>query len=104
MRQCGKALFLFAFNFLIPVAPAHSREKPDIKTLVIVSHPYPERSVLIKGLQKSAESLEGVTVNNLEILYGYDTRQINGDAEQEGFLSTVMSFLSSRHTGSTLRR
>lgn len=54
-----------------------------MKTLVIVSHPYPERSVLTKGLQEAAESLEGVTVRNLETLYGYDTRRINGDAERK---------------------
>ncbi len=70
------ALFLFASIVLMPVSYAHSREKTDIKTLVIVSHPYPERSVLTKGLQEAAESLEGVTVRNLETLYGYDTRRI----------------------------
>ncbi|MFH3181549.1 NAD(P)H-dependent oxidoreductase [Klebsiella aerogenes] len=67
----------------MPVSHAYSREKTDIKTLVIVSHPYPERSVLTKGLQEAAESLEGVTVRNLETLYGYDTRRINGDAERK---------------------
>ncbi|HFE8680517.1 TPA: NAD(P)H-dependent oxidoreductase [Citrobacter farmeri] len=67
----------------MPVSHAYSREKTDIKTLVIVSHPYPERSVLTKGLQEAAASLEGVTVRNLETLYGYDTRQINGDAERK---------------------
>ncbi|WP_241009484.1 twin-arginine translocation signal domain-containing protein [Aggregatibacter actinomycetemcomitans] len=29
---------------------AGAAEKTNIKTLVIVSHPYPERSVMIKGL------------------------------------------------------
>lgn len=82
-QRRAAALFLFAFIFLMPVRHAHSREKTDIKTLAIVSHPYPERSVLTKGLQEAAESLEGVTVRNLETLYGYDTRQINGDAERK---------------------
>lgn len=82
-QRRAAALFLFAFIFLMPVRHAHSREKTDIKTLVIVSHPYPERSILTKGLQEAAESLEGVTVRNLETLYGYDTRQINGDAERK---------------------
>ncbi|WP_223811708.1 MULTISPECIES: NAD(P)H-dependent oxidoreductase [Pantoea] len=67
----------------MPVSYAQSREMTDIKTLVIVSHPYPERSVLTKGLQKAAESLDGVTVRNLETLYGYDTRRIDGDTERK---------------------
>jgi glutathione-regulated potassium-efflux system ancillary protein KefF len=82
LQRRAAALFLFAFIFLMPISHAHSREKTDIKTLVIVS-PYPERSVLTKGLQEAAESLEGVTVRNLETLYGYDTRRINGDAERK---------------------
>lgn len=52
-----------------------------IKTLVIVSHPYPEQSTMIKGLQQAAEQVEGVTVRNLETLYGFDSRAI--DAKQE---------------------
>ncbi len=47
-----------------------------------MSHPYPERSVMIKGLQQAAESVQGVTVRNLETLYGFDTRKINGDEER----------------------
>lgn len=77
------AFFLFIFSFLIPVSYAQSREMTDIKTLVIVSHPYPERSVLTTGLQEAAESLDGVTVRNLETLYGYDTRRIDGDTERK---------------------
>lgn len=44
------------------------------KTLVIVSHPYPERSTFIKDLQQAAQSVQGITVRNLESLYGFDTR------------------------------
>lgn len=61
---------------------ATAAEKTNVKTLVIVSHPYPERSVMIKGLQQAAESVEGVTVRNLETIYGFDTRAINGDEER----------------------
>ena len=57
--------------------------KTDIKTLVIVSHPYPERSVMTKGMQQAAESVDGVTVRNLETLYGFDTRAINAELERE---------------------
>ncbi len=57
--------------------------KTDITTLVIVSHPYPERSVMTKGMQQAAESVEGVTVRNLETLYGFDTRAIDAQKERE---------------------
>ncbi|MGR6981636.1 NAD(P)H-dependent oxidoreductase [Testudinibacter sp. P27/CKL/0425] len=61
---------------------AHANPKTNIKTLVIVSHPYPERSVMTKGLQAAAETVDGVTVRNLETIYGFDTRAINGDEER----------------------
>ncbi len=57
--------------------------KTEIKTLVIVSHPYPERSVMTKGMQEAAESVEGVTVRNLETIYGFDTRAIDAQKERE---------------------
>jgi glutathione-regulated potassium-efflux system ancillary protein KefF len=41
-----------------------------MKTLVIVSHPYFARSNAIKAVQQAVESLPGVTVRNLEALYG----------------------------------
>ncbi|MEG3111093.1 NAD(P)H-dependent oxidoreductase [Pantoea sp. T14] len=81
---CGKAKIavILVAIFLLPVSKAISNDKTDFKTLVIVSHPYPERSVMIKGLQEAAESVEGVTVRNLETLYGFDTRKINGEEER----------------------
>lgn len=54
---------------------------PSKKTLVIVSHPYPERSIFIKGLQQAAESVPGITVRNLESIYGFDTRAVRADEE-----------------------
>ncbi len=80
-----KLLFMCATltaTLLLPVSEAISNDKTDIKTLVIVSHPYPERSVLTRGLQEAAESVDGVTVRNLETIYGFDTRKIDGDAER----------------------
>ncbi|MGR8795857.1 NAD(P)H-dependent oxidoreductase, partial [Klebsiella variicola subsp. variicola] len=77
-----KMLALFLLVLVIPLKAAISKEKSHIRTLVIVSHPYPERSVMIKGLQQAAESVDGVTVRNLETLYGFDTRKINGDEER----------------------
>ena len=77
-----KMLALFLLVLVIPLKAAIRKEKSHIRTLVIVSHPYPERSVMIKGLQQAAESVDGVTVRNLETLYGFDTRKINGDEER----------------------
>lgn len=65
---------------------AQTTEKPRrtaIKTLLIASHPYPERSVMIRALQQAAESVNDVTVRNLETIYGFDTRAIDGDNERE---------------------
>lgn len=57
--------------------------KTNIKTLAIISHPYPERSVMTLGMQQAAESIEGVTIRNLETIYGFDTRAIDGNLERE---------------------
>lgn len=65
---------------LILLASAFADET-KIKTLVIVSHPYPEHSTFIKGLEQAARSVKGVEVRNLEQIYGYDTRAIDGDRE-----------------------
>lgn len=62
---------------------AGAKESTDIKTLVIVSHPYPERSVFTRALQQAAESVEGVTVRNLETIYGFDTRAIDAAKEHQ---------------------
>jgi len=53
-----------------------------MKTLLIVSHPYPEQSQVIKALQQTAEALPNVTVRNLETLYGHDTSAFDVAAEQ----------------------
>ncbi len=77
-----KMVFTVTFLFLLPAHEAISNDRSAVKTLVIVSHPYPERSVLTKGLQEAAERVEGVTVRNLETVYGFDTRNINGEEER----------------------
>ena len=38
---------------------------------------------MTKGMQAAAESIDGVTVRNLESLYGFDTRAIDADKERE---------------------
>ncbi|KGY14433.1 MdaB protein [Vibrio tubiashii] len=76
-------LFHFCLLFLSTTAVAADKpHRTDVKTLVIVSHPYPERSVMTKGLQQAAESVDGVTVRNLETIYGFDTRAIDGAKER----------------------
>lgn len=47
------------------------------RTLVLVSHPYFDRSVLIRGLQQAAETVQGATVRNLDRIYGTDVGAIN---------------------------
>ncbi|WND12568.1 NAD(P)H-dependent oxidoreductase [Klebsiella pasteurii] len=66
--------FLFSFTPASRAGEAH--------TLVIVSHPYPGQSVMTNGLEDAARSVPGVTVRNLEALYGFDSRNINADEER----------------------
>ncbi|MBP6122062.1 NAD(P)H-dependent oxidoreductase [Providencia heimbachae] len=76
-------LLLCCFSIINRASAADDKpRKTAIKTLLIVSHPYPEKSVMIKGLQQAAENIEGVTVRNLELLYGFDTRAIDGKEER----------------------
>ena len=89
-REFVKAKLLFSATLASGLvtgraAKAQTADKPyntDIKTLLIASHPYPERSVFNKGLQQAAESVNGVTVRNLETIYGFDTRAINAQNER----------------------
>lgn len=81
-RDLLKTLMILAVIVISPFGQVRANDKTSIKTLVIVSHPYPEQSVMIKGLQSAAESVEGVTVRNLETIYGFDTRKINGEEER----------------------
>ena len=82
LLKAGIALALVFFTTNAALA-ADKPYRTDIKTLVIVSHPYPERSVMTKGMQQAAESVEGVTVRNLETIYGFDTRSIDAQKERE---------------------
>lgn len=52
-----------------------------VKTLLIASHPYPERSVLTRGLEAAARTVGNVNVRNLESIYGFDSRAIKADEE-----------------------
>ena len=84
--ELAQAAAAAAGSVLLTSSTLQAANKPhrtDIKTLLIASHPYPERSVMIKGLQEAAESVDGVTVRNLETIYGFDTRAIDGQNERE---------------------
>jgi glutathione-regulated potassium-efflux system ancillary protein KefF len=54
-----------------------------MKTLVIVSHPYPDQSIATKALQTLAENTSNVMVRNLEALYGSDMNGFDVAAEQK---------------------
>lgn len=56
-----------------------------MKTLVIVSHPYPDQSHAIKTLANSALDIKDVTVRNLDNLYGSDVTAIDVAAEQAAY-------------------
>lgn len=53
-----------------------------MKTLVIVSHPYPEQSTAIQALQQAATQQADVEVRHLDALYGQDPARIDIQAEQ----------------------
>lgn len=76
-----KKLFLLFCLGLAALSPLLADSK--VKTLVIASHPYPENSRFIKALEEVARGVKGVEVRNLESIYGYDTRAIDGAKERE---------------------
>jgi glutathione-regulated potassium-efflux system ancillary protein KefF len=55
------------------------------KTLVIASHPYPERSVINKALQQTVKNMDGIIYRNLETLYGNDITAIDVAAERKAY-------------------
>ena len=56
-----------------------------MKTLVIVSHPYPENSTVIKSLEASLASKSDITVRNLETLYGNNVDGFDVEAEKAAY-------------------
>lgn len=54
-----------------------------MKSLVIVSHPYPEQSNSVKALQRIAEDTPNVVVRNLESLYGNNLDGFDVTVEQK---------------------
>ncbi|WP_241613061.1 NAD(P)H-dependent oxidoreductase [Rosenbergiella epipactidis] len=53
-----------------------------MKTLIIVSHPYPDNSTAIKTLENSCINIPSVAVRNLESIYGNNVAKINVTKEQ----------------------
>ncbi|WP_220101963.1 NAD(P)H-dependent oxidoreductase [Campylobacter hyointestinalis] len=58
-------------------------EDAPVKTLIIASHPYKETSTFFKGLKEAAQTVGNVTIHDLEEIYGYDTRSIDGEKERQ---------------------
>lgn len=56
-----------------------------MKTLVIVSHPYPESSKAIKSLEAIVTNMANITVRNLESLYGDHINNIDIADEQAAY-------------------
>lgn len=54
-------------------------------TLVIASHPYPDRSVINRALWNIAENSQGLVFRRLEALYGDNIRGINVEAERKAY-------------------
>ena len=52
-------------------------------TLVIVSHPDYDNSTYTKALAEAAEGVDGVTIRNIDQLYGTDTAAIDVQAETD---------------------
>lgn len=55
------------------------------KTLVIASHPYPEKSVVNKALQETVQDMDGIIYRNLETLYSNDITKIDVEAERKAY-------------------
>lgn len=64
---------------------ANSGVYAQSKTLVIASHPYPERSVINKALQQTVKNMDEIIYRNLETLYGNDITAIDVAAERRAY-------------------
>jgi len=53
------------------------------RTLIVASHPYPERSVVNKALWEVAQKAKGTLFRNLESEYGDNTRAFDRAAERK---------------------
>ena len=56
------------------------------KTLILASHPYPDRSVVNKALWEVAQKADGAYFRNLETVYGDNMRGFDRAAERKLYL------------------
>lgn len=86
LKRLSVLPFFSLLNALPPqqVQAQMNADKPiaKVKTLVLVSHPYPEKSFFTKSLEAAARQVDNVTVRNLESVYTFDIRAINVDEEK----------------------
>ena len=65
-----------------PSAQAQTPPPGGAKTVILASHPYPDRSVVNKALWEVAQKAEGAYYRNLETVYGDNLRGFNRAAER----------------------
>ena len=89
--KVGITLCIWAFTLMAGTGiyaqskTANASGSRKASTLVIASHPYPERSVIKKALQQTVANMDGVIYRNLETLYGNDISAINVEAERKAY-------------------
>ena len=71
-----------AIPSLIGAQDAHAQSAARAKTVIIASHPYPDRSVVNKALWSVAEQAIDASYKNLESTYGDNLRGFDRAAER----------------------
>lgn len=87
-RDILKAGATMAIGAAMPalMATANAQAQPShvgAKTLIIASHPYPDRSVVNKALWEVAQKANGAMFRNLESVYGDNMRGFDRAAERK---------------------
>lgn len=68
---------------MLPLMSAsHAQAVGSAKTMILASHPYPDRSVVNKALWVVAQQAEGASFRNLEAVYGDNLRGFDRSAER----------------------
>lgn len=84
--QAGAGIALgAAIAPLVFAENAQAQAMNGAKTLIIASHPYPDRSVVNKALWEVAEKAEGARYTNLETVYGDNLRGFDRAAERRRY-------------------
>ncbi|UOK73293.1 NAD(P)H-dependent oxidoreductase [Ancylobacter polymorphus] len=86
MVQAGAGMAIgAAMAPLVLAENAQAQAMNGAKTLIIASHPYPDRSVVNKALWEVAEKAEGARYTNLETVYGDNLRGFDRAAERRRY-------------------